>query len=50
MSKTKDYVSSLKEKKYVPVTIFSFLFGEMVQYMSSKSIKEKEFDLEEKYL
>ena len=48
MSKSKDYDRSLKEKKNVPVTTFSFLFGEMVQYMSLKSSNEKEFDLEEK--
>ena len=42
------YDKSLKEKKVVPVTTFSFLFGEMVQYMSSKSSSDKDFDLEEK--
>ena len=39
---------SQKEKKTVPITTFSFLFGEMVQYMSSKSSSDKDFDLEEK--
>ena len=48
MSKSKDYDRSLKEKKIVPITTFSFLFGEMVQYMSSKSSNDKDFDLEEK--
>ena len=48
MSKSKDYDRSLKEKKTVPITTFSFLFGEMVQYMSSKSSNDKDFDLEEK--
>ena len=42
------YERSLKEKKTVPITTFSFLFGEMVQYMSSKSSSDKDFDLEEK--
>ena len=48
MSKQKDYDRSLKEKKNVPVTTFSFLFGEMVQYMSSKQSSDKDYDLEEK--
>ena len=48
MSKSKDYDRPLKEKKTVPITTFSFLFGEMVQYMSSKSSNDKDFDLEEK--
>ena len=45
MSKQKDYDRPLKEKKNVPVTTFSFLFGEMVQYMSSKQSNDKDFDL-----
>ena len=48
MSKSKDYDRPLKDRKYLPITTFSFLFGEMVQYMSSKSSNDKDFDIEEK--
>ena len=49
LQKQKDfYDRSLKIKNQVPITTFSFLFGEMVQYMQSKSSGDKEFDLEEK--
>ena len=49
LQKPKDfYDRNLKDRKYVPVTTFSFLFGEMVQYMQSKSSGDKDFDLEEK--
>ena len=49
LQKPKDfYDRSLKIKNQVPITTFSFLFGEMVQYMQSKSSGDKEFDLEEK--
>ena len=49
LQKQKDfYDRSLKTKNVVPITAFSFLFGEMVQYMQSKSSGDKEFDLEEK--
>ena len=49
LQKSKDfYDRNLKERKYVPITTFSFLFGEMVQYMQSKSSGDKDFDLEEK--
>ena len=42
------YERSLKDKKMIPITAFSFLFGEMVQYMQSKQSSDKDFDLEEK--
>ena len=49
LPKAKDfYDRSLKERRLVPLTTFSFLFGEMVQYMSSKQSSDKDFDLEEK--
>ena len=49
LQKQKDfYDRSLKIKNQIPITTFSFLFGEMVQYMQSKSSGDKEFDLEEK--
>lgn len=39
---------SLKEKRVIPITAFSFLFSEMVQYMTQKLSEDKDFDLEEK--
>ena len=49
MSKN-DYNKSIKNTAYkkVPISTFSFLFGEMIQYVSSKTSSDKEFDLEEK--
>ena len=38
----------LKKENNIPITSFSFLFSEMIQYMLNKSNDEKEFDLEEK--
>ena len=42
------YDKNLKTKSEIPVTTFSFLFSEMIQYMLSKSTEDKEFDIEEK--
>ena len=39
---------SLKYKNEVPVTTFSFLFSEMIQYIMTKHNEDKELDLEEK--
>ena len=39
---------SLKYKTDVPVTTFSFLFSEMIQYIMTKHNEDKELDLEEK--
>lgn len=42
------YDKSLKAKTDMPITLFSFLFSEIVQYVLSKSDEEKDFDIEEK--
>lgn len=42
------YDRSLRQKTEIPITAFSFLFSEMIQYMTAKSSEEKDFDLEEK--
>lgn len=39
---------SLKYKNEVPVTTFSFLFSEMIQYIMTKHNEDKDLDLEEK--
>ena len=40
--------NKLTQKNEVPLTTFSFLLSEMVQYMLSKSNDDKDFDIEEK--
>ena len=40
--------NKLNQKNEVPLTTFSFLLSEMVQYMLSKSNDDKDFDIEEK--
>ena len=42
------YDRSIAEKKQVPLSTFSFLFSEMIQYIVTKHNEEKELDLEEK--
>ena len=39
---------SLKAKNEVPLTFFSYLFSEIIQYILNKNDEEKEFDIEEK--
>lgn len=39
---------NLKNRTDLPVSLFSFLFSEIVQYILSKSDEEKDFDIEEK--
>ena len=40
--------NKLTQKNEVPLTTFSFLLSEMVQYMLSKSNDDKDLDIEEK--
>ncbi len=42
------YDKNLKNKTEIPISLFSFLFSEIVQYILSKSDEEKDFDIEEK--
>ena len=46
--KNNNILLDLKKENNIPITSFSFLFSEMIQYMLNKSNDEKEFDLEEK--
>ena len=46
--KTNAYDKNLKTKTEIPLSFFSFLFSEMVQYLLSKRSDEKEYDIEEK--
>ncbi len=50
MKKAKEnpYFDRAFRKQDIPITAFSFLFSEMIQYMTAKSSEEKEIDLEEK--
>jgi hypothetical protein len=42
------YDKNIKTKSDIPLTLFSFLFSEIVQYILSKSDEEKDFDIEDK--
>jgi hypothetical protein len=42
------YDKNIKTKQEIPISIFSFLFSEIVQYILSKSNEDKDFDIEEK--
>ena len=42
------YEKNIKYKGNLPITTFSFLFGEIVQYISTKYVNDKDFNLEEK--
>jgi hypothetical protein len=42
------YEKNLKVRSEIPISLFSFLFSEVVQYILSKSDEEKDFDIEEK--
>jgi hypothetical protein len=46
--KTNFYDKNLKTKVEIPISLFSFLFSEIVQYILTKSDEEKDFDIEEK--
>jgi len=48
IKKTNIYDKNLKTKNEIPITLFSFLFSEIVQYILSKSDEDKDFDIEEK--
>lgn len=39
---------NLKTKTDIPISLFSFLFAEIIQYILSKRDEEKDFDIEEK--
>jgi hypothetical protein len=39
---------SLKTKNEVPLTFFSYLYSEIIQYILNKNDDDKEFDIEEK--
>jgi hypothetical protein len=43
-----NYDKNLKTRSEIPISLFSFLISEMVQYILSKSEEEKDFDIEEK--
>jgi len=45
---TNAFEKNLKVKSEIPLSFFSFLFSEMVQYLLSKRSDEKDFDIEEK--
>lgn len=42
------YDKNIKAKHEIPISLFSFLFSEIVQYILSKSNEDKDFDIEEK--
>jgi hypothetical protein len=42
------YDKNIKTKHEIPISLFSFLFSEIVQYILSKSNEDKDFDIEEK--
>ena len=42
------YDKNIKSKNEIPISFFSFLFSEIVQYILSKADEEKDFDIEEK--
>jgi hypothetical protein len=46
--KFNSYDKNLKTRTEIPISLFSFLFSEIVQYILSKSDEEKDFDIEEK--
>jgi hypothetical protein len=48
MQSKKIYEKSIKIKQEIPISLFSFLFSEIVQYILSKSNEDKDFDIEEK--
>ena len=42
------FEKSLKTKHEIPITFFSYLYSEIIQYILNKNDEEKEFDIEEK--
>jgi hypothetical protein len=43
-----NYERNLKVRNEIPISLYSFLISEIIQYILSKSEEEKDFDIEEK--